>query len=591
VSAPGTSTSLRDEIALRLGSHVWPPDFRELDASLDAIRHLIKDAAFPTALRTSVLEALMVFEPGTRIRFRSSTNVEDSETFTGAGLYDSATGCLADDLDGDDSGPSRCNPAELEEHGVFRAIQRVYSSFYSRNAYLERLRRGVDETDIGMGVLVHYSVPDSTELANGVATLSFNNNSARTAHVVSQTGAASVTNPDGSALPEEVRISRFVGDVVTDSLSTPKTSSLLPLGAHVLDYDAEYKSLMTLFNRVADEYVLVTGKTPPLLLDFEFKKILPGELSLRQVRPLPVRDSTLALTPFFLGQPTTFCVYGGENGDAFATHRLKTRIALDGRSALLTADELAVGFYTQARVDYIAGAAVQSMEGNLADFPAATHVVQPGVEATLLDSWTAAGATWTLSTRLPLNASREAGPVVTSDDSLLDLTATWMTPVPAFGESSDGSLAPATRTEEKVELRAYCPEGIEVTSEFPHIEQNFSGPGGLTVQTSYWYPPPPRGLSSGYTAPAIKWERTLIGGLTTRPIVLTGYYSQTYAPKHHNAGGEYIFEPRIEPGLPEETLAELEAANVAYLIIVDRDSAGANDEIWVLGIDGTLRRW
>jgi hypothetical protein len=103
-----------------------------------------------------------------------------------------------------------------------------------------------------------------------------------------------------------------------------------------------------------------------------------------------------------------------------------------------------------------------------------------------------------------------------------------------------------------------------MTSQFPHIEQNFSGPGGLTVQTSYWYPPPPRGLSSGYTAPATA---------------------------HHNAGGEYIFEPRLEAGLPEETLAELEAANVAYLIILDQDSTGAIDEIWVLGIDGTLRRW
>src|SRR5690606_12945643 len=266
------------------------------------------------------------FEPSTRVRFRSSTNVEDSETFTGAGLYDSATGCLADDLDGDDAGPSRCNPDELRERGVLRAIQRVYASFYFRNAYLERLRRGVNEAEVGMGVLVHYSVPDPEELANGVATLSVDGFS-RSAELVSQAGAVSVTNPDGTALPEEVRIDRYDG---VDYPTTLKTSSLLPLGAHVLEYEADYSALMTLFNQVADEYARVTSKAPPFALDFEYKKVQPGELSLRQVRPLPLLDATRSVTPFFVGQPEKLCIYSSEYNDAFATHRLKARIALRG---------------------------------------------------------------------------------------------------------------------------------------------------------------------------------------------------------------------------------------------------------------------
>ena len=56
-------------------------------------------------------------------------NVEDSEHFTGAGLYDSYSGCLMDDLDGDSTGPSQCDPAEPQERGVFRAIHKVYASF------------------------------------------------------------------------------------------------------------------------------------------------------------------------------------------------------------------------------------------------------------------------------------------------------------------------------------------------------------------------------------------------------------------------------------------------------------------------------
>ena len=66
--------------------------------------------------------------------------MEDAEQFTGAGLYDSFSGCLDDDLDGDGTGPSCCDGTEPNERGVFRAIKKVYASFYNDNALLERLR-------------------------------------------------------------------------------------------------------------------------------------------------------------------------------------------------------------------------------------------------------------------------------------------------------------------------------------------------------------------------------------------------------------------------------------------------------------------
>lgn len=578
--------NLRDEIASRLASFSWPADLRALDAALDGIQDLIKDATFPAALRSSVIDALGAFEPTTRIRFRSSTNVEDSATFTGAGLYDSATGCLADDLDADEAGPSRCNPDELEERGVFRAIQRVYASFYFRNAYFERARRGVNEAQVGMGVLVHYSVPDPQELANGVATLTLDGFSS-SAELVSQAGAVSVTNPDGTALPEEVRIDRYDG---VDYPTTLKSSSLLPLGAHVLEFEADYTALMTLLNQVADEYVALTGTMPPLSLDFEYKKVAPGQLSLRQVRPLPLLDTARTVTPFFVGNPEKLCIYGSERTDAFAIHRLKTRIGIDGDDVRLTPEQLAERLYTQARVEYVAGAAPAVLEGDMASLPGATHSVETsGDEATVLDGWTAAGATWALRTRLTANATRSESPVRTPDDFFFEIAATWAAPVPFLDYSFEEGVGfvAATRSEESAELWGYCPEDITITADFPHIERTFSVPSGVAVQTSYWYPPAPRGATAGYTAPAIKWEQTTISGLTIAPIVLTGYFSQTYAPTHHNFGGQYIFDPRLEPGLSDATRAELAAADVAYLVVIDQD---ADDEIWALGIDGTLRR-
>ena len=588
----GQSGTLRDEIARRLAEHAWPADLRDLDATLEGVRDLIEDAPFPADLRTSVLDALAGFDPSTRIRFRSSTNVEDSESFTGAGLYDSATGCIADDLDADSAGPSACNPAELSERGVLRAIQKVYASFYFRNAYFERVRRGVDEASVGMGVLVHYSAPDSSELANGVATLTLEDGDLasgyRSAELVSQPGAISVTNPDGSALPEQVRIDQFGSDA---QVATIQSASSLPLGAHALEYEGDYRALMSLFNRVADQYASVTGKAPPFGLDFEYKKLEPGILQLRQVRPLPLASSTRDVTPLFLGSPAALCLYGSERADAFAAHRLKARIATSGQSLWLTPEQLATRLYGQTHIDYVNAAATATLEGDPATLPGAAHSVEAsGDEATVLDRWTAAGGTWTLRTRLVASASRGENPVRTPADFFYDLTATWSDPVPWLDYSIEEGVGfvASTRSEDAVELWGYCPEDISVNADFPHVEASFALPSGLSIASSYWYPPPPRGATAGYTAPAIKWERTTITGATTAPIVLSGYFSQTYAPNHHNFGGQYIFDPRLEPGLSASTRAELDAADIAYFVVVDQD--GTEDQIWVLGLNGTLRR-
>jgi hypothetical protein len=240
-------------------------------------------------------------------------------------------------LDGDTAGPSLCNPEETGERGVFRAIKRVYSSFYGQNAYFQRLRRGVNEADVGMGVLVHYSVPDPTELANGVATLTVHSADALRVDLVTQLGAVSVTNPDGSARPETVRIERYD---TSDFLQTVEWSSLVALGEHVLTWETDYRVLMDELNAVADEYARVTGRETPFFLDFEYKKIAGSGLSLRQVRPLPTPDTTEDVTPYLVGEPTRLCVFPGELSDVFAMHRLKAQVALETGHGLLTPSTL-----------------------------------------------------------------------------------------------------------------------------------------------------------------------------------------------------------------------------------------------------------
>ena len=101
-----------------------------------------------------------------------------------------------------------CDPDQDKERGVFRAIRKVFASFYNLNAFLERLRHGIDENDVGMALLVHHSFPDEDELANGVALYEPSIYDIDT-RLVSQQGANSVTNPNPGEIPEQVWINSF----------------------------------------------------------------------------------------------------------------------------------------------------------------------------------------------------------------------------------------------------------------------------------------------------------------------------------------------------------------------------------------------
>jgi len=91
---------------------------------------------------------------------------------------------------------------------------------------------------------------------------------------------------------------------------------------------------------------------------------------------------------------------------------------------------------------------------------------------------------------------------------------------------------------------------------------------GVTIETSFYWPPHPTGPTAGYTAPLIRWVQTTITGLTTLPFTLRGEYSQTYEPGHHNFSETFLFEPRLEPGLSQATLDELRSQGVDLISAV-----------------------
>ena len=231
----GQDLTLQAWIAHRLEEAQASGLEKDLTDALAEIRTQIK-AATSRPISKSNSSRHCPLRPERKLRFRSSTNLEDQGQFTGAGLYDSFSGCLEDELDEDEQGPCACDSEKAKERGVFRAIKKVYASFYNENAYRERKLHRIEEPEVGMALLVHHSFPDEIEWGNGVAVVQFTDYSGgafnlRT-ELVTQVGAQSVTNPEDSSIPETVSVSYYrpSSGNPSRSLRFEARSSLLQVG-------------------------------------------------------------------------------------------------------------------------------------------------------------------------------------------------------------------------------------------------------------------------------------------------------------------------------------------------------------------------
>ena len=199
---------------------------------------------------------------------------------------------LHDDTDGDEVGPSHCDPLQPKERGVFRAMRKVYASFYNLNATLERLRHGIDESRVGMALLVHHSFPDEIEAANGVATGELRGSTSFMffpTRMVSQVGANSITNPSGGSLPEIVDLDAWFSTNSSGAVPTHiQRSSLLLLGEDtVMTWEDDYAAFGRMFVDIAVE---VNRPNTDQELEFEYKKLTTGERVIKQVRHVPNSD-------------------------------------------------------------------------------------------------------------------------------------------------------------------------------------------------------------------------------------------------------------------------------------------------------------
>ncbi len=287
-----TELSFAETIDAWLVDDTFRTDAGVRRANLDALR---------VAMAAGTVDPLLLAELSARIeavwgsdaaavRFRSSSNAEDALEFSGAGLYDSRTACVADEWDLDAEGPSWCDDDEEDEETLTRALTEVWASLWNMAAYEERDWYGIDHGQVAMGVLVDTRVKD--EDANIVA---FTGNPTALDDrflVEAQIGAYDVVAAEAGITPERDLLT-VVDGVVTEILRA-SGSSELPEGSWVLS-DGELEELGGVLADIDGVFPVdaVAPEGTTILLDTEWKVLEDGELIIKQVRPFLRDDASL----------------------------------------------------------------------------------------------------------------------------------------------------------------------------------------------------------------------------------------------------------------------------------------------------------
>lgn len=214
----------------------------------------------------------------TMVRFRSSSNAEDAWGFSGAGLYDSTSACLADDLDADHIGPSHCDQDKNKERTTSRALKKVWASLWSSRAFEEREWYGVDHRLVSMSILVN--TRSKNERANMVVFSADPDSKDNRVLINSQLGHLSVVSDKGGVFPERIIIEDSSGhfNVVDRQNSSEQKSPIIN--------DKVAADITQLMSKIKLSYpVPKLENGDELLLDTEWKILEDGRLLIKQIRP------------------------------------------------------------------------------------------------------------------------------------------------------------------------------------------------------------------------------------------------------------------------------------------------------------------
>ena len=259
-------TGLYDDAKKMMADPQFKGDAKTREQMLDAFRRKVRRTDVPAELATQISALQKKFPADQPLRCRSSTNNEDLEGFNGAGLYDSYT-------------------HRPDEGDLGSTIKQVWSSLWSFRAFDEREFWRIDHMSAAMGVAVHPNSDDET--ANGVAiTKNIYDPNWPGFYVNAQVGESLVTNPDPSAVPDEMLISA-IGPNGEYEVQKIRSSSLTEGGKPVLTRE-QLQELVSVMEKIQEHFKAVYGRSgdATFAMDLEFKILDSGKLWVKQARPV-----------------------------------------------------------------------------------------------------------------------------------------------------------------------------------------------------------------------------------------------------------------------------------------------------------------
>lgn len=248
------------------------PAFRK--KQLETFQEAIRNHPLDPGLVKLVKQQINNFSDFPAFRFRSSTNAEDLEDFSGAGLYNSYSAKKGH-----------------QKKTIENAIRKVWASLWNYRAFEERSYFKIDHGSCAMGILVHRSFPD--EDANGVLITRnlYNNNPGFIINV--QHKEESIVFPEPGVLHDQIMLmawSNIPGQAfMIEYLSY---SNLPALKGMTVMTDEEIFELGTYAMSLKRHYFQNTTHNcqcafNDFALDIEFKvdsQVSPREIYLKQVR-------------------------------------------------------------------------------------------------------------------------------------------------------------------------------------------------------------------------------------------------------------------------------------------------------------------
>ncbi len=238
------------------------------EKKLTELQAFVEQAPLDPAFE-AMLTARIAGKFGTQaLRVRSSTNAEDLDGFTGAGLYTSKT---YDPLDA--------------KKPLANAVRQVWASLWNLRAWEERDWRGIGHQAVAMALLIHRGFP--AEDANGVALTGNLFDPTQPAYYLNvQFGDTPVVRP-----PSEVTTDQFL--VYFDYPNQPVAwlghSSLVPAGQTVLT-TPQVQEVSAALGKIHQAFAPIYAKAGKFYaMDVEFKFNTeagePPHLWIKQARP------------------------------------------------------------------------------------------------------------------------------------------------------------------------------------------------------------------------------------------------------------------------------------------------------------------